>query len=220
MKGVKGEKPGQPMVHEIAVEKLVEPGLPSEAAALESLLARYEGQLLDYARRHIPLELKGVLEPQDVVQDTFFEAFRRLKEFVPQGTDSAWRWLRTIARHRILNALKAHRRVKRGGGKALQIRDLTGKDDDALVLILAELAVYTRTPSESAVAHELAAALEDALIKLKPDYQQAIRLRYIQGEQVETIAMALGLTPRAVHMVCNRALKALRRELRSKSRYG
>jgi RNA polymerase sigma-70 factor (ECF subfamily) len=188
--------------------------------SLESLLAQYETRLVAYAARHIPQELKGVYEPQDVLQDTFLEAFRRLHEFEALDADSAWRWLRTIARTRISNAYRSHTRLKRGGGlKILKTRNLA-VSSKSLVCMLVELAVYTRTPSQSAMAHELAAALEDAIARLHPDHQQAIRLKYIDGTDMNSIATALGRTPAAAQMLCHRALKALRRELRFKSRFG
>jgi RNA polymerase sigma-70 factor (subfamily 1) len=188
-----------------------------DAAALEHLLDRYRAPLLDYARRHIPTKLRGVLEPNDVLQDTFFEAFRRLNQFNPRDADSSYRWLVTIARTRIINAVKAHGAAKRGGlaqGHKLLV------NGEPLVSMLAELAVYERTPSQSAIAHELAAALEQSISRLPPDYQTAIRLRYIERQNVDAIAVALGRSQRAVHMVCNRALKALRKDLRSESHFG
>jgi RNA polymerase sigma-70 factor (ECF subfamily) len=209
------------MIENGELQVIVTRGPHASVDSLESLLAQYETQLVEYAARQIPQELKGAYEPQDVIQDTFLEAFRRLHEFEPLDTDSAWRWLRTIARTRISNAQRSHTRLKRGGGlKILKTQNLAVSSSKSLVCMLAELAVYTRTPSQSAMAHELAAALEGAIERLHPDHQQAIRLKYIDGTNMNSIATALGRTPAAAQMLCNRGLKALRRELRSKSRFG
>jgi RNA polymerase sigma factor (sigma-70 family) len=206
------------MIYDGEVRELVGPVSHLDAATLESLLIRYEADLLAYAARHIPFQLKSVLAPDDVVQDTFFEAFRRLREFDARHPDLVVPWLKTVARNRIINAVHEYGTVKRGGQR-VQAENELPENGGSLTDILAELAVHTRTPSRSAIAHELAAALEESISQLRPDYQRAIRLRYIDGEAVEAIAIAIGRTSRAVHMVCNRALKALHRELRSRSRF-
>ena len=82
-----------------------------------------------------------------------------------------------------------------------------------------ELAVYERTPSRSALAHEMIGTLQRSMQNLPEDYREAVRLRYIEGMQVIEIAGRMNRTDRAVHMLCNRGLKALRLELRSASMY-
>ena len=66
------------------------------------MLHEYTPRLLAYLQRHLPPELCRIVEPQDVLQDTFFEAFQRVADFRPDGDDAAYRWLVTIARNRIL----------------------------------------------------------------------------------------------------------------------
>jgi RNA polymerase sigma-70 factor (ECF subfamily) len=164
-------------------------------------------ELLAYARRLVPADLARVVDPQDVVQDTCVEAFRRLREFEPRGPDADRRWLMTIARHLVVNLTVAHRAAKRGGGR----RDaLAGASAEDLVALLERLAVYERTPSASAVAHEAAARLHAAIDALPADQRLAVRLRHVEALPAAAVAAAMGRSEGAVHMLVARALAALR----------
>jgi RNA polymerase sigma-70 factor (subfamily 1) len=182
--------------------------------ALQLLLHAERARLRDYVRRHLPIELSAVIDVQDVLQDTYINAFRRMGQFTATDpTNSVFRWLVTIARHRIAELLRLHRAAKRGGRRSRDVR----ADDKSLIESLSQLAVYQRTPSRSAAAHEFLAALEQSLRRLPDAYRDAVNLRYIQGLTPGEVATRIGRTERAVHMLCNRGLKAVRLDLRSAS---
>lgn len=179
----------------------------------ELLLFAERARLATYVKRHLPVELQPWVDPNDVLQDTYFEAFRRLAQFRATDEHAAYRWLVTIARHRIVELLRTRRTARRGGGAGHV------PQGDSVVAMLAELASHRRTPSRSAARHEFMAALEQSLGRLPPEFGQALSLRYLQGLSCAEIAQQMGRTERAVHMLCNRALKLVRRELRSVSMY-
>ena len=185
----------------------------AEPTPTDLMLFAERARLLAYVKRHLPLELQAWVDPNDVLQDAYFEAFRRLAQFKATDENSAFRWLVTIARHRIVELLRTRRTARRGGP------DAHAAQGDSVVAMLAELAIHLRTPSRSAARHEFMAALEQSLNRLPPDLGEALSLRYIQGFSCAEIGEKMGRTERAVHMLCNRALKVVRRELRSVSMY-
>ncbi len=193
--------------------------MAADPLSLQLLFHAERAHLLEYVRRHLPGELAAVVDVQDVLQDTYINAFRRMGQFTPGGdSSSVFRWLVTIARHRIAELLRLHRTAKRGGRRSAA--DLGAvDDDDSLIQTLAQLAVYQRTPSRSAAAHEFLAALEQSLRRLPDRYRDAVNLRYIQGLTPGEIASKIGRSERAVHMLCNRGLKAVRMDLRSGSQF-
>jgi len=194
-----------------------EPELPRDGVAgdcqSEAALCGFQEEVLAYVTRHLPEELRRSTDPSDVVQDVFFEAFARQGTFVPEGPDSLRRWLLTIARNRLTDLLRRHRSLKRGGGRRNEI-DNAGHD--SLIMLLGEIAIHEKTPSMSAMRHELAALVEQALGDLQPEYGQALRLRYIDEVEVAAIAQQLQRSTRAVHMLCHRGLRALRERLAGK----
>jgi RNA polymerase sigma factor (sigma-70 family) len=215
--------------------ELVADATAGDAIALQTLLHRYRGRLLEYIRRKMPSVLVPLFTSEDVFQDVCVEAFRGIGQFSLSDrgascSSSFGAWLLTIARHQMIDLLRVHNAKKRGSGRLganpNRLLGQTGvvEDDethvyDGMVALLETLAVYRRTPSKSAAAHETAAALERSIDRLPPDYRQAIRLRHVEGMAPKEAAARMKRSEGAFHLLCNRGLKALRVELRSESSF-
>ena len=171
---------------------------------------RYQHQVLAYINRHIPAELRRSTDPGDVAQDVFFEALARAGDFVAKDSDALRRWLLTIARNRLTDLLRRHRSLKRGRGRRNET-DVSGHD--SLIFLLTELAIHEKTPSQSAIRHEMAALVEAALGELPPEHGKALRMRYIDEMETAAIAQRMERSPHAVQMLCDRGLHALRERL-------
>ncbi len=195
--------------------QLVHRAAGGDAAAMECLLVRYNEALLRYIERRLPSDLSRVMDAQDILQDVHFEVFRRLSEFTSPDIRSVRRWLVCIARNRLIDAMRMHYAAKRHIGKVM---NWDGDDGDRpMVGLLQELAVYERTPSRSALAHELINAMQQAMGRLPADHRQALQHRYMEGLSVEDSAVRMGRTEGALRMLCNRGLAQLRSELRAMS---
>jgi RNA polymerase sigma-70 factor (ECF subfamily) len=196
-------------------------GPPGDPRAFEALVGQESQKLLAYLQRHLPQELRPGIEPADVLQDTYFEAFRSFEDFRWDGADSVYRWLVTIARNRVIDLVRMKRALKRGGGEGggRQVATDGAFGQDSIVAMLTELAVYRRTPSRSAVRREIIAAVERSVDRLPVTYRDVIRLRYLEGLPIDETAERMGRTPGAIKQLCKRAYKALRVEMRSASMY-
>ncbi|MFI5380487.1 MAG: RNA polymerase sigma factor [Tepidisphaerales bacterium] len=184
--------------------------IAGDAEALQEVLAAHHAQLLAYVTKHFPAEVRNIVDPQDIVQDTCFEACRLIGKFRPDGEDSTFRWLITIARHRMVHLLRIQRSRQGKGDEGCQ-------GDAPIVAALSELALYRRTPSRSAASHEFLAAVEQSIARLPPAYRQVVTLRHLEGLSVEETAVRMNRTPDAVYWLCSRALQAIRLDLRSAS---
>jgi RNA polymerase sigma-70 factor (subfamily 1) len=195
---------------------LITAAISGDLAALEMLLTLHRRRLVAYVQSHFPEELRDSLEPQDIVQDTWLRAVRSISAFRPGGADPVYRWLVTIARNLIADQLKYRRSSKRKGSRVATDQ---GAEDASIIRLLEEIAVYKRTPSKSAASHELMAALDSAIDRLPFDQAEALRLRYLTGLNTKEIAQKMARSEGAISMLCNRALKHLRWEMRSMSLY-
>ena len=205
------------MISDSVELQLIQRASTGDAAALECLLVKYRGDLLKFIHRHLPSDVHRLAEPEDVLQDIYFEAFRSIGSFRATDPRAAVRWLVTMARNRIVDLVRSQRAGKRGG-QTDGAPDLDPADRP-LVLLLRDLAIYERTPSRSAVAHELLAALQRATQRLEADQQQAVRLRYMEQMSPDDIARQMNRTRAAVDMLCRRALGALRTDMRTMSNF-
>jgi RNA polymerase sigma-70 factor (ECF subfamily) len=195
---------------------LISKAVAGDLPAVQKLLLRHRKRLVAYVQSHFPDELRNTLDPQDIVQDTWLRAIRSLSEFKHSTSDPVYRWLVTIARNVIADQLRYVRRLKR---KGMRVQTNRGDENRSVVRLLEELALYQRTPSKSAASRELMAALDSAIERLPPDQGQALRLRYLARLDITDIAKKMNRTAGSISMLCNRALKSLRGEMRSMSLY-
>jgi RNA polymerase sigma-70 factor, ECF subfamily len=180
-----------------------------DIVAVEQLLTAHRAVVLTYAERHIPLNVRGILSAEDVCQDVLLEAFRRLGSFEETQDDSIRRWLLTIARRRIVTFVEAQYAEKRDRRRTHHV----DAGDGSVVALLEELAVYERTPRQSAVRREVIMVVQEALDRLPEDYGAAIRLRYIEGVSVTDAAERMHRSGGALMTMCCRALRMLRTEM-------
>ena len=191
---------------------LLSRAIAGDRISFEILLKDLHPRLVNYIEKKLPKEVAAAVDPADVVQDTLFEAWRLIRGFQPQGQDSLFRWLATIARHRMIDLSRK--------GKTRRIQNVDSENENGEVIsLLEQLVVYRRTPSRSARAHELMASLEKSLQRLSPINRQIVVCRHIDGMSVDETAEKVGKTTREVSMLCFRGLKTLRQELKSKSRF-
>ena len=188
------------------LDPLLRSAVAGDQRALEALIERHHSQLTAFIERKFPDKLRGWLDVSDILQETYASAFRNIRTFDPQGQDAFYRWLATIARTRLIDQLKAAQRFKR---RAHQLQP----DDQAMSDMLNHVAVYKRTPSQSAVGHELVAAVEKSIDLLPEDYRQVIRLRHDQQLSPVEAAQQMNRSVGAAQMIYSRALKSLREKL-------
>ncbi len=137
---------------------------------------------------------------EDIVQESFLVAIRRLREFDPARAPFGG-WLRGIA----LNLLRNQgRRAARRGDRRLP------DDADSLP-----------APESSAASGrdlELAEEIALAMAGLPDRYREVLRARYEEGLRVGDIALRLGETAKAVESLLSRAREAFRAAHRRLSR--
>lgn len=179
-----------------------------DQAALSELLLVYYGPLASLLREKLPEDMRGALDVDDVIQEVHVEVFRAIARFRTQGENSFFRWLATIASQRMIDKIRAHRRLKRGGDVKRVQSPPPGPDGATTLLQLVR--VDENTPSQVIAGEDRARALHAALAALKDEYQVALRLRYLEGKPIAEVAQAMGRGEHAVHMLVNRGLKKLR----------
>ena len=197
---------------------LIASAVAGDRTALERLLLADYQRLMAYVERRFPARLRGALAPEDVLQETLVDAFQHIGSFTPAGPDAFYRWLTTIATHRLADAAKAQRTLKRGAGRAWGECELN-LDDRSVVALLDQLAADDLTASRVAARGEAVKAIHVALAGLNTDYREALRLRYIEGLPLATVAARMGRTERAVDNLCDRGRKQLRQSMGRASQY-
>jgi len=196
----------------MADRDLIQEGLAravaGDRASIQELLLAHHDQIASVIAAKIPADLRSVLAADDICQDAYVTVFQQIASYQPHDARAFRRWLLTIAERKLTDAIRAQRAVKRGGGRRIDAAVQAGSAS-SVVDLLDMAAVHEHTPSRSAAHRELVDQVRNALLALKDDYHEALRLHYIEARTVAETARLMGRSEGAVLMLCNRGLRRL-----------
>ncbi|MBI4579640.1 MAG: sigma-70 family RNA polymerase sigma factor [Planctomycetes bacterium] len=148
---------------------------------------------------------RAQLDAADVMQVTYLEAFRYIRDFAPERAECFPSWLRQMAENNLRDAIRGLSRQKRGGTTSRRGSGATGDAEFALLAV-----VTTTTPSRTLRRDERHAALRRAITRLAPDYAEVVRLFDLEGRPAAAVATMMDRSTGAVHMLRARAHERLR----------
>ncbi|PIR15404.1 MAG: RNA polymerase subunit sigma-24 [Elusimicrobia bacterium CG11_big_fil_rev_8_21_14_0_20_64_6] len=170
-----------------------------DARAFTRLIGRYEDRIYRLAK-HVCTGLPA--EADDVYQDTFLTAFKKLKSF--RGDAELGTWL-----YRIASNLCLMRRRKKKAEPFVPLLDRPHDHDDAAAHQYRD---WSPTPEETANKKELVGKVAEALAKLPVEYRLILTLRDIEGLSTQETAKILKLSAAAVKSRLHRGRLFLRDE--------
>lgn len=199
--------------HETELD-LISAAVDGDASALEQLLWSNYGALERHIAPQIPADAHKHFSVEDILQTTFSQAFRDIRRFESRGSGAFFAWLRTIADHRLVDALRKMRK-----GTAHQISINHAGDLSSLTDLYDLVCHDSASPSKNVGKDEAVRALQIALAGLPDDQQQALRLNCLEGKTIEEVAAELGRTEAAVRGLVFRGKKNLAEAMGRSSRW-
>lgn len=151
------------------------------AALVEEHQDRLRGFLYRYTRNR--------QDAEDLTQDTFVKAYRNIHRYDSKYSFSTW--LYTIARRTAYNHFRDTKPTE-----PIEFEVVASKEE---------------APDEEAVQGDERAWVWEATKKLKPDFREALTLKYIEDMSVEEIARIMGKTQTNVKIILFRARNQLKR---------
>jgi RNA polymerase sigma-70 factor (ECF subfamily) len=184
-----------------------------EAQMIASILAgdteQYHELIRPYERGVYKMALsfmKNEADAEDVAQESFLKAFRRLADFRGQAKFSTW--LISIT----LN--EARGRLRRQG--VVRIESLDEMPEESRHISPALLRDWREVPSEALERKEIREILEEAIANLSPLYREVLLLRDVEEFSTEETAVALTITTGTVKVRLHRARMMMQKELAPK----
>lgn len=156
-------------------------------------------------KRRLPDEWLG-----DIEQETWLTAVKNIENFVWEGEDKLYNWLRVIS----LNHLRRYQRVQ---GREVSVAD--SADDDVaeeLENFVDSWQSYELSIEDQTELQEIYAALDAALRSLKPR-EQEIMLHWLAGKKPRELAVIYGIQASSISMLLMRAKDKIRSTLKGNS---
>ncbi len=180
--------------------------------AVRRLLVMYHPRLRGRLLRQMDAVMRSKIEPEDILQQVYLEAFRAIGNFTYQGKDSFLRWLFTILDRKLIDehrALRAERRDVRREVSPAPSRS----QNTTYIDLMSRVMVEGSTPSRIVRQNEALGVMSACLATLPDHYRDVIRMRFMEGRPVAEVAQAMGRSIGSIHMICHRALRQLREQV-------
>lgn len=146
--------------------------------------------------------LRDDTEAEDVLQETYFSAFRNLGEF--RGDSSLLTWLSRIA----LNEARGRLRRRR---PTVELDTVEAAQQEGIRILM--LPIASPDPERSASLAEARRLIEHAVDDLPEAFRLVFILREVEERSIEETAALLAIRPETVKTRLHRARRLLRRAL-------
>ena len=176
--------------------RLLEMAKAGDRHALNELLERYLPRLRRWASGRVPAAARGMIDTDDVVQDTVMRSLHRIDVFEIRGEGALQAYLRQAVRNRLVDAHRRHTRQ----ATATEARS--------------DIPAVGPSPLEEAVGTEALERYEAALLRLRPEDREIVILRIELCHSYEDLVQILEKPSRdACRVAVTRALARLSVEM-------
>jgi RNA polymerase sigma factor (sigma-70 family) len=179
-------------------------------AALATLIEQFDPVLREQLHNEIPKRWQAVLGLDDLLQETYTDAFLDVAHLRQLDASSFQRWLTAIAKNNLVNAIESLEAEKRGGGR---VPVPLGGQADSSVAFYEFLARTSSTPSRRLAKTEAVRVLNAGIEQLPEDYRLVVRPYDIEGQPAGHVARTMTRSEGAIFMLRARAHRALRKLL-------
>jgi RNA polymerase sigma-70 factor (ECF subfamily) len=177
---------------------------------LAEIFMRHRARLRRMVQLRLHPRLQGRVDPSDVLQEAYLEAWRRLKEFLRKRPMPLFLWLRRITGQRLVDQTRFHLRSKLRSVRhevRLSAEDLP---EASSLSVAAELVERAAGPSERAMEAETRLQVLAALERMDPVDREILVLRHLEDLTNAEAARSLGIGESASSKRYFRALKRLK----------
>ena len=173
-----------------------------EVEKFQDLVKRYEAKLYNFSLRMC----RDPSDAEDMIQDTFLNVFRYLKNFRYEAKFK--NWLYKVAAS---TCFKKRRKSKFAPDKELSLEEFLPNDEAEKPDHVPQWALI---PLDKLLNEELAGVINKTIVSLPKKYRLVIVLRDIEGFSTTETAQILNLSPSNVKVRLHRARLYLRDKLK------
>jgi RNA polymerase sigma-70 factor (ECF subfamily) len=177
--------------------ELVRRAQAGDSRAFEAIVVKYQRRIA----RHVARYLKSADDVEDAVQEVFLRVYRSLNSF--RGESLFYTWLFRVATNAALRQLER---------KPSDV--LLGDDDPEERMVGFEPGITDAAqPERTAMAEQIAQAVQTALSKLQPHLAEALMLYEVENKSYAEIAQMLDIPLGTVRTWIYRARESIAKRL-------
>jgi RNA polymerase sigma-70 factor (ECF subfamily) len=187
--------------------------------ALSELFDSHRERLLRMVRLRLSRRLRGRVDEEDVLQEAFLEAARRLAEYQREPILPFFLWLRHLTGLKLAETHRRHLGTQaRDAEREVSLHAGAPQADSAS--LAARLLGKLTTPSQAVLKAEVRRTIQEALDALDPLDREVLALKHFEQLSLTEIAAVTGLTKAGAGSRYLRALERLRERVESLPGFG
>lgn len=178
--------------------------------ALGELFSRHRDRLWRMVRTRLDPRLRGRVDPDDILQEAYLDATRRLDHFARETGMSGFLWLRLIVGQTMIDVHRRHLDTQmRDAGRDVSIAR-KARPEASSASMAGQLVAHLTSPSQAAIRAEMEDQLARAIDGLEPIDREVLTLRHFEDLSNGEVAEVLGLQPKAASIRYVRAAARLK----------
>ncbi len=182
----------------------------NDESALAELFSLHRERLWRLAHFRLDRRLLGRVDEDDILQEAYLAAVKRMSHFTEDSTTSFFVWLRMIVIQTLVDVHRRHLGAQmRNAGREIGRLGCHYSQTTSLSMA-ARLVGQMTSPSQAAVRVEVSARLEAALESMDPIDREVLALRHFEELTNSEAAEVLDIQQKAASIRYVRAIKRLK----------
>lgn len=195
------------------ISPLINRVLRGDEQALAELFSIYRDRLWRLVNFRLHPRLQGRIDADDVLQEAWMDAVKRIDHFMHEASRSCFVWFRLIVCQTLTDIHRRHLGTqKRDATRELSLHGGWSSDDTSMSLSF-QLLGHLTSPSQAAVRVELSQQLDAALETMSDLDREVLALRHFEELSNGETAQVLSISEQAASLRYVRALKRLKHVL-------
>ena len=178
--------------------------------ALAEFFSQQRARLWRMVNFRLDRRLYGRVDPDDVLQEGYLDAVRRIRHYNGDSCTELFIWLRMIVTQTMIDTHRRHLgAAKRDPKREVRIHGIHYPQATSVSLSV-QLFAHLTSPSQAAMRAELSDQLERVLEGMDPIDREVLALRHFEELTNSEVARVLGIEQKAASMRYVRAIRRLK----------
>ena len=170
-------------------EQLLKMTLTGHAESLGLVLEQYRNRLLKQIEVRLGSRLSARIDHDDILQDISLKAHRDFSNFRGDDEAALLSWLQEILVNTVTDAIRHHEKTEK---RSIHNEERDHHSEANGQSAANGVQLDAPTPGSSAMKAEEYTRLHHAMALLEPDEREVLRLRYVEGATLSSLADRFG----------------------------